>query len=242
MSGTSLHSRKDQIAELTRGVQLPLDPLEDIHLDIIAEMLALAWDDLYISQENTLKTGAEAEVTALMESRLKFLLDEDSLWSNMVHTIVRGNETVSFDGTHLEVRPDLSIYLTARDRRHPLVVECKLIDASTEKTAGQYCSDGLVRFIEGKYAWATREAFMLAYVRDGTSISTALTPVLVKNQQTNPDPYRTEAVPEFADHSTLDLARSRHGRIFSYPVAAPNNKPGPISLWHLWVSTINPVP
>lgn len=233
MKGESLYPREDQIAELTRGVALPLPPLHELHLNSIAELLEGAWSDLQMTQPQALMTGTEPELTALMETRLNELIEGSTYWSNLAFTVARGKETNSFDGKHLEKRPDLSINLVDRKRNFPLVVECKLIDLSSDKSASLYCKDGVIRFVVGDYAWANREAFMLAYVRDGSSVSGALTPVLVKNQKSNPDPYRTEVVPESADHPTLDLARSRHGRIFDY---SDGNKPGPISLWHLWVS------
>lgn len=234
MSGTSLHPREDQIAELTRGLQLPLSPLNKIHLGFIAEMLARAWDDLMRTQLPTLMTGSEPEINTLMKARLNALLDGDTSLSSLVRVVSPGEEAVSFDASHLEKQPDLSIHLTDRNRNFPLVVECKLIEFSSGKTVKLYCDKGLVKFVKGEYAWAVREAFMLAYVRDGSSIKTTLTPRLKKYQKANPDPYCTENVPESANHSTLDLAFSSHGRGFPYP--PPNNKPGPISLWHLWVS------
>lgn len=240
MSSTSRHPRGDQIAELTRGHRLPLAPLNDFHLNFIAEMLGRAWDDLHHSQQQTLKFGSEPEITALMETRLNVLLDQHPSWSNLVQNVARGKETVSFDASHLEKRPDLSIYLTNRNHNFPLVVECKIIESSSGRTARLYCKDGLVRFVLGEYAWATREAFMLAYVRDGSSINTSLTPWLLKCQKIDPDPYCTENVPESANHLTLDLAWTRHSRAFKYLSGSPNNSPGPISLWHLWVSAKTP--
>lgn len=234
MKGQSLYRREDQIAELTTGIQLPLAPLSSFHLRFIAEVLGRAWGDLLIAQPQTLKNGNEPEVNALMETQLKKFLNEDSLWANVVRSVARGNETSSYDGTHLEGRPDLSIYLTTRDNRHPLVVECKLIDPLSKKTAGLYCKNGVTRFVIGDYAWANREAIMLAYVRDDSSVSGSLIPEFIKHQSSNPDPYRTEVLPETDEHTLLDLAQSRHGRIFKY---LDGNTPGPISLWHLWVST-----
>ncbi|NQU60924.1 MAG: hypothetical protein HQ512_07315 [Rhodospirillales bacterium] len=235
MSGTSLHPRDDQIIELTRGLQLPLAPLNDIHLRFIAEMLARAWGDLLSTQLPTLKTGSEPEINTLMKAKLNTLIDGDTLLSSLVRVVSPGEEAVSFDASHLEKQPDLSIHLTDRNRNFPLVVECKLIEHSTGKPTNLYCNKGLVRFVVGEYAWATCEAFMLAYVRDGSSIKSSLTPLLKKNQENKPDIYRTQTLPESVSHSTLDLAISSHGRNFNYQ--PPNDKPGPISLWHLWMPT-----
>src|SRR3546814_4030189 len=92
--------------------------------------------------------------------------------------LVTGVQTCALPiyGSRLEQRPDLSIHLTARTRRFPLIAEAKIIDA----TRGEhlYCSQGLRRFLNGKYGWGAREALMIAYVRDGTTIATRLKPYL----------------------------------------------------------------
>jgi hypothetical protein len=91
-----------------------------------------------------------------------------------------------------------------------------------------YCKDGLYRFISGDYAWRSKEAFMLAYVRDKSMIENTLTPHLIKHQQKQ-NLFFTEQLPKPIYKAPHDLAQSRHGRRF------PNN-PGSIAVWHLWLS------
>jgi hypothetical protein len=176
MSSPALSPRPDQIAELTRGLDLPLAAIDDIYLHIIADGVAQAFEEIRASAPTTVATGDEAEVTALLEARLNRMIEEDKLWRQLVASVVRGKESLSFDGSHLEKRPDLSIHLTARTRRFPLIAEAKIIDA----TRGEhlYCSQGLQRFLNGEYGWGGREALMIAYVRDGTTIATRLEPYL----------------------------------------------------------------
>jgi hypothetical protein len=50
MSLSRVHPREDQVAELTRGQSLPLAPLPEIHLMLIAEALRRAWNDLLIDR------------------------------------------------------------------------------------------------------------------------------------------------------------------------------------------------
>ena len=158
----SFTPRPDQIYLLTRGLDLPLDALREEHLEVISEVIALAWADLLRSDRATLVSGTEAEVNTKMVTRLCALIDENQMWSHLVRAVTRGTETLSFDGSRLEKRPDLSIHLTARNPSFPLVVECKLIDAGARKGQGLYCDEGLSRFLSGEYAWAVRESFMLA--------------------------------------------------------------------------------
>lgn len=235
MSKGSVPPRLGQIAELTRGIEIPLTPLPERNLRIIAEVLSKAWADLLRTQRKALLSGQEAELNALMATRLNALLDEDAGWSVLVRSVTRGSETISFDGSHLEKRPDISLHLTARNPSFALIVECKLLDHPRGKRTDMYCNDGLARFIRGEYAWATREAFMLAYVRDESRIGTALTPHLSGCQKQKPDPFKTSALPEMIAGAKLHLARSVHRRSFRYVGQPSSNKPGPISIWHLWI-------
>ena len=234
MNAGRVHPREEQVAELTRGHILPLAPLDEIHLILIAEELLKAWIDLQTRQQPTLLAGDEAEVNSLMNSKPNSLIGEQGLWSRLVSNVARGNESLSFDGSHLEKRPDLSIFLTNRSPSFPLIVECKLIDASAEKKIKLYCDNGLLRFVKGEYAWATREAFMLAYVRDGSTIDSSLGPFLARSKNRAKDDYLTETLPESIAGTSMPLARSRHRRDFRH-LGNEHGDPGNIAIWHLWV-------
>ena len=215
---------------------MPFAGIHNDHLQVIAEGISTAWADLRATQSATLQTGTEAEINALMQARLSRLLDEDRIWALLVRAVTRGTESLSFDGRHLEKRPDLSIHLTLRNSAFPLVVECKLIDPENQKGCALYCDNGLMRFLNGEYAWATREAIIIGYVRDGSSVSSALTPFLKASQEACPKPYQIEELPLRVLQLSMDLERSRHGRDFTYPAQKPsNNAPGEIAVWHLWL-------
>lgn len=236
MTSSSVSPRPEQIEFLTRGMDLPFPALRDEHLSVIADVVSAAWRDLLQSHRATLITGSEAEINALMQTRLGQLLDEHALWEQLVRCITRGTETLSFDGSHLEKRPDLSIHLTDRNQAFPLVVECKLIDTHNQKGADLYCDKGLRRFLTGEYGWATTEAFMMGYVRDGTTIASALSPFLAKDLPRNPNRYLVDQMPVSVSLQGADLAYSRHGRLFRYlSRLPPRDVPGPITLWHLWL-------
>lgn len=232
MSSPALMPRPDQIAELTRGIELPLAAIDDIHLHIIADGVAQAFEDIRRNAPETVTTGDEAEVTALLEARLNRKIEEYQIWRQLVASVVRGKESLSFDGSHLEKRPDLSIHLTARTRRFPLIAEAKIIDAARGEHL--YCSQGIRRFLNGEYGWGGREAFMIAYVRDGTTIATRLEPYLGLPAQFTT--YAVENAPASLGLKTCDAARSGHNRSFLYAhTTPPANNPGAIALWHLWV-------
>ncbi|HXO71076.1 MAG TPA: hypothetical protein VN838_19105 [Bradyrhizobium sp.] len=227
--------RLDQIAELTRGIELPLQPLHEEHLRIIAEGLFDAWTDLLQRHAQVVLTDNEAAINALMETRLLARIEEDPLWAQMVRAVARGRETVSFDGTHLEKRPDLSLFLTCRNASFPMAIECKIVDEANDKSGKLYCDKGLSRFLTGEYAWATREAFMIAYVRDKSTIASALMPLLIA-PYSGVSPYAAESAMVSIGTSPPDLAKSSHKRSFRYPLRQPpSDQPGAIALWHLWL-------
>ena len=236
MRGQKVRPRQDQVAALTLGVRLPLAPILDEHLKILAEGLQRAFHDVREHEPDTVSSGGEAEVTALMQARLNRLIQEDSLWRQLVLCVVRGAESISFDGAHLEKRPDLSIVLSSADRRFPLIAEAKILDVGASKTTKLYCQNGLRRFVLGEYAWANREAFMIGYVRDGSTIDPALRAFLSKAAVSDPDRYLLETLPVPVRTGTVDLAYTRHGRSFVYSNQEPPNSPGPIALWHLWLA------
>ena len=91
MRGPAVRPRHDQVAELTRGVRLPLAPIADEHLEILAEGLRRAFDDIRAHAPTKVATGQEPEVTALMQARLNRLIQEDSLWRQLVLWVGRGN-------------------------------------------------------------------------------------------------------------------------------------------------------
>lgn len=231
--------RPNQIYELVRGLELPLVALAKEHLEVIAEVICGALQDLLVTQPNTLTTGTEPEISALLVSRLNALLNENPLWQQMVRSVSRGSEAISFDGSHLEKRPDLSIHLSGRNPSFPLVVECKIVSSSGKRDVEAYCENGLRRFIAGEYAWPMQEALMLAYVRDESSIANTLTPYLSLSEAISPPPYAIEQMPLDIKLPNVDSALSRHARAFQYLVSPPANQtPGPISIWHLWMATM----
>jgi hypothetical protein len=237
MKTAAIHPRPDQIAELTRGLHLPLPEISSVHLEVIAEGIFQAFRDIRAQSPSTVVLGTEAEVTALMESCLNKMIEQDPLWRELVLCVARGKESLSFDGSHLEKRPDLSIYLSNRNRGFPLIAEAKIMDAAASKTEALYCDHGINRFVEGDYAWESREAFMLAYVRDGSSIDTKLTPLLSRAMLQKPPAYLVEGLPVAIGTGSTDLACSRHGRRFVYSGStSSSSEPGLISVWHLWLS------
>lgn len=234
MSASAHSPRPDQIAELTRGLALPLAAIDETYLQIIAEGIVQAFQAVRTSQAKTVATGSEAEVTSLLVTRLNRMIEEDQIWRQLVSSVVRGAESLNYNGAHLEKRPDLSIHLSSRAIRFPLIAEAKIIDAARGEHL--YCNQGLIRFLDGQYGWGGREAFMIAYVRDGTNISCRLQPYLA--QAVHTASYAVQTGPTAHPVNGCDAAQSCHGRSFYYThTTPPANDPGIIALWHLWLDS-----
>lgn len=225
---SAIRLRPEQVAALTRGQPLPLPPLQETALRTVTETLVRAWNETAAAHGTTLQVGDEAEITSLLEIRLNALRDEDIRWEMLVCGISRGREAISYDGRHLEKSPDLSLHLTRRRFDFPLVVECKLIDRSRRKNVNLYLSEGVRRFVDGEYAWMCAEAFMLAYVRDGSHIDDTLLPHL-----SGPTATAASGHPQ-ALSGAAELVHSHHERPFAY--LDDVGHPGPIVLWHLWLT------
>jgi hypothetical protein len=227
------HVRLDQVAELTRGVELPLPNVEAPVLELVIEAVALAWDHVLMQHPKIAKQGDEAEINAVIETWLNGQLPSIPSLDLFVSGVDRGRESISFDGKRIETRPDLSFRLTHVDARFRLLAECKIIDKASGKTTALYRSNGIARFVNGDYAWGCREAIMLAYVRCGSSLQGSLLRGLSRY------PEMAWVQHEMKSHPCLLIARdalgtSTHARSFSY-VHNTTRTPGPIDLWHLWL-------
>lgn len=218
-----------QIDALTTGLDLPLPALEQFQVQIVIDKLELAWKAVKKKHAAYAFKSDEASLNAFMETELKLQLESDRLFQLLASAVARGSETPNFDGTKIEKRPDINIYRTGK-ARIAIVIECKIIDGAS-RTVKMYCENGIERYVIGDYGWAYSQGFMLAYVRDGSTLKGHLHPTLKKQPK-----CATTSLPN-PQAGSPHLANSTHTRSFTYPTkGAPNNVPGPIELKHVWLS------
>jgi len=232
---SKIHPRIEQMSLLTEGIStLPLTAIHYKHKIIVTEVLSEAWNEIIgLNKINMLKMD-EPEITSLLEIQLNKIIGLNPIWGMLVSSVVRGREMVSFDASHLEKKPDLSIIFHGRSANFPLIIECKIIEVS--KTVNLYCRDGLSRFIAGEYAWYAKEAMMLAYVKDKSTLSSSLIPQLIKHQKKETDTYSTCKLPASIIKTKLNLKESSHQRSFGYIGGCTSDKPDEICIWHLWLN------
>jgi hypothetical protein len=238
-----------QIAALTRRVvRLPLPAIQPEHLSVVLETLAAAVEEVAAEHDTLVRHGSEAEISALVEARLcAYLLEPDTgtaqdepallwMWRQLARAIARGKESVGHDGKRIELRPDLNIFLTGQHPSFPLIVECKIIDLRGEKTVRMYFDNGVSRFLDGDYGWAAQEGVMLAYVRDGSRLHAKLAPLM---EEDGGSTYAVVQPLERMPGPPAELARSIHARRFRYHGRTPpEDDPGSITLWHLWLPVL----
>ncbi|WP_143195568.1 hypothetical protein [Archangium sp. Cb G35] len=216
----------------------------------IEDAIRIAWQRLLtekLPKRINLSTASEVEFTARLVQLLNDLRDlpDDNLRSfssSMFQVVVRGGEVESFDGKHLEKRPDMVFRLIqprpgiASSEYDGLFVECKIVDV--KHPLSLYCKDGLRRFLDGEYAWAMKEALMVAYSRQGWTVPKYLVPYLKKHSSACAI-VETLAPRAGERPAKPQVLVSSHARTWSYP---GGGTPGKIEVAHLWLDAeIKPI-
>lgn len=195
-----------------------------------------------------LAEAKEDELTAALRS----VIENDLRQSGSVNgfnrrnyeSVIRQGEVANFDGTCRAKTPDLCFKLRYDDLEPPkmlsefdaLFVECKPVDA-THPAGSKYCDDGLIRFVNGDYAWAMQEGMMLAYSRHGRTISDHLILAMnddkrMKSLATSQHPQKCDVHGGAARDSAEALHISKHSRSFSWPDG--KGVATEITVYHLW--------
>jgi hypothetical protein len=191
-----------------------------------------------------LSDDRENDVTRMLLNILENDLRQKGLVPGFNKTLFeevsRQREVENFNFTRVEKRPDMLFKLRSDEEsvpvlstQHALFVECKPVDRD-HPAGGDYCDEGLQRFVDGDYAWAMQDALMIGYVRDGRSIATHLKPAMKDRTKLAtvqlPTPIPDPAAQ--ADSHTEALHSSIHRRPFQWP-----DGKGPaceITVYHSW--------
>jgi hypothetical protein len=222
------------IDSLIRGHELPQPALPKAVIRVILDVLTDCWAEVctrYPADVRLPEVDVSAHLALEFTRRCKF----DDRLKKTISKAVSAPEMLNFNGTSLQKRPDVTIEWKASRRLSPLIVECKLIDNAARKTIDLYSSRGILRFIDGEYAWSEQEAVMVAFVRDNSKVS-ALTPHL--ELEGHVERFMVDQMPKsIVDEKCRGIATTRHGRNFEYPLR-PSISPGVITLWHLWLDLV----
>ena len=204
--------------------------------------------NLLREQQFRLADATEDEVTAALRSIIENDLREAASVAGFnkrtYEPVVRQGQWANYNGAVLTKTPDMCFKLR-HDESEPrlvipefdaLFVECKPVDAK-HPAGSKYCDDGLIRFVRGDYAWAMQEGMMLAFARDGRTITKHLIPTMsesvrMKSLHTLELPAAVASSAAAATDIAEAVHISRHKRSFSWL-----HDKGPatdITIYHLW--------
>lgn len=227
--------------------RMPYAGFSDLEMLLVEKALRLVWaESTKRFQCHRIEFGNADEDD--ISSALVMVFD--NIWSNDRHLLSElakyfdpvpafNSQVGALDylGQKLKYKPDITFRRNYTESgmsvlNSCLFVEAKLVDRT--KTMGNYCGDGLMRFVEGKYAWAVPQAMMLGYVR---SSDQHLPDTLAQhfNRHEKTAEYKLAEGPvAFALSRYSDRSyRTVHNRALRYP---ETNRPlGPITVVHLWL-------
>jgi len=178
--------------------------------------------DLNIAKEDTI-TEILVEI---LEDSLRQKAVIPGFNTQLFGPVVRGAQRTNYNKAHPDKMPDILFHLN-REHLHikssqdGLYVECKPIDKS-HSLRSAYCEKGIIRFVNGDYAWAMQEALMVGYLRNNKAYSDLKSHLAEKQYNTC----------EFDDKLGNKTCCSTHDRHFTLYTTV---NPGPIKVHHLWL-------
>jgi hypothetical protein len=214
---------------------------------IIRRVLLRAFELLYEENFN-FAAATEDQVTAALRSTIENNLRQSGevpgFNKRSYETVIRQGQWANYDGTRMAKTPDL--FFKLRDVEYELrrvlsefdglFIEAKPVD-STHSAGSKYCDDGLIRFVRGDYAWAMQEAMMLAYTRDGRTISDHLIPAMSRTDRMTslstvnlPQECRPIEAPACSEAEAVHISHHRRG--FQWP--DHKGAATDITVYHLW--------
>ena len=225
--------------------ELPHPALDDSILLIAHEAICCAFGLLRTSPPSgfNLSSAQENAITQQLEWILENFLRKSGkvpgFDERIFQKVRRGAEVTNFDGKHPSKKPDL-VFDLARDAPlalsslDALFVECKPVDKS-HSIVNHYGAKGAFRFINGDYSWAMQEAMMLAYVRNGHTLSASLGPMLssepLKTLLGQPSPIVQVSGGQDSQFAEC-LHVTGHNRNFRWPQG--RGQAGPVRIFHSW--------
>ena len=171
------------------------------------------------------------ELVGIIENRLRKNGEIDGFNCALFGKVIREPKITNFDKKHPDKMPDIFFDLK-RDKlpvlndQDGLFVECKPVDRK-HTIFSCYCKKGLLRFINGDYAWAMQDALMIGYVAEPYSLDKLASEL--ENSKRN-------AFLKTINHAAPleeGLYRSKHGRTFKW--FGNHGKACPIEVSHLWL-------
>jgi hypothetical protein len=224
----------------TQGVTfaLPHPPIPFRIILLINQVLDRAWELLgeFPPVGFDFKTADEDLITAklceIIENRLRKNGEVPGFDAKLFGKVSRDSKVISHDGAHLDKMPDIHFDLKREDlpvlgSYDGIFVECKPVD-KTHPVLSCYCGKGLVRFVNGDYAWAMQEALMIGYAKCEYNLSELKMNLLKEDQMKYLHVIGCHPV------AKTDFYESIHNRQFKWMDSC--GQACPIRIYHIWKS------
>ena len=223
----------------THGIEftLPHPKIPQRTILLLCKIIKRAWQLLQDEPpSNFILQSADEDsitqvLTEIIENRLRKNGDVDGFDCARFGKVTREPKITNVDKKHPDKMPDIFFDLK-RDRlpvlsdQDGLFVECKPVDRK-HPILSCYCQKGLVRFVNGDYAWAMQDALMVGYAKE---------PYSFKKLASILEGGKKSASLRTTDHFVVDahaIYRSNHKRGFEWPES--RGQACEISVAHLWL-------
>ncbi len=233
------------IGLFTREIEYeyPHPPLSIHILIFVEDAIRYAWNILRQLPPSSfdLQTASEKKITLALLNVLEKLRQTnvlDGFNSINFETTSREGNLTNYNGKHPDKEPDLVFRLCeiregTQKLQDGVITECKPIDGN-HPVGSSYCKAGLIRFVNGAYAWAMQSGLMIGYVCGNYSIYPKLSDALQKDHRI----YNTKKMPYICQNSKIlkkepTVYVSIHGRKWEYP--STGKKAQTIEIRHLWL-------
>jgi len=224
----------------THGIEytLPHPQIPQRTVLLLCKVIKRAWQLLitmppsnFIIQSANEDTITQVLVDEIIENRLRKSGEVHGFNCALFGKVIREPKITNFDKKHPDKMPDIFFdlkrdQLPILNNQDGLFVECKPVDHK-HSILSCYCQKGLIRFVNGDYAWAMQDALMVGYVKE---------PYSFKKLASALDDGKKSADLKTTNHSVVDeytIYCSTHNRDFEWP--GKRGHACPISVVHLWL-------
>jgi hypothetical protein len=222
--------------------KLPHPDIADSIKIIVEQVLFHAWNILLLNQSQykiIVGSSLENEITNSLCKIINAHLtkeDIDGFNENNFETVIRDGKIENYNGQIIDKMPDLTFRVKGRNKIgisnksfDGIFIECKPVDLK-HTIGSKYCADGLIRFINGDYAWAMPCGMMLAYAKTNYKKPLALENSLKEKK------YQTISNIRLIRSKNNDceaVFQSIHNRNLEYPETKQSIRN--ITISHLWL-------
>jgi hypothetical protein len=216
---------------------LPHPPIPQRTILLLCEVIRRAWQLLAESPPSgfILNAAKEDTITQILveviENRLRKHGEVNGFNKVQFGKVIREPKITNYNKEHPDKMPD--IFFDLKREKAPvlsdqdgLFVECKPVDGD-HPVFSCYCQKGLIRFVNGDYAWAMQDALMVGYVNGNYSF-VKLASVLDDSKNADLNTSRHSEVNKYS------IYRSHHNRKFNWLENC--GQACRISVSHLWLA------